>query len=119
VKKSLVALLILVAPLAGCDFSFKSMTPAVFTSPAASSAGLGSYTSSRTTIIHATATDNVGVNYVEFYVSGKIQCTIMNPPYDCPWQVPVGAGITYTFQTKAYDAQGNVGVSTPVQVTSN
>ena len=81
---------------------------------------ISSASSGRTQIIQATASDPNGVTKVEFYVNGALvpNCTITTAPYNCPWQVPVGAGIPYQLQTKAYDAQGKVGTSQIVNVTS-
>jgi hypothetical protein len=85
----------------------------------------GNFTSSsssvsqnRAVVIQATAQDSVGVTKVEFYVNQQLTCTITSSPYNCSWQVPSGAGVSYQLQTKAYDAQGKVGSSQIVNVTS-
>jgi Bacterial Ig domain len=64
-----------------------------------------------------TASDDVGVARVEFYVNGGLMCTFAASPYTCAWRVPAAAGKTYSLQAKAYDAAGNVGVSGVVSVT--
>ena len=62
----------------------------------------------RTTItITASATDNVGVNRVEFFVNGTIKCTDTTSPYSCGWQVPAALNKSYTLTAIAYDTSGN------------
>ena len=68
--------------------------------------------------ITANASDNVSVTKVEFYVGGSQTCTSAVAPYNCNWKVPAAANKSYTLQTKAYDAAGNIGTSPPVTVTS-
>jgi len=77
-----------------------------------------SVTRKSTITISATATDNIGVSKVEFYVNGSLKCTDTTDPYTCNWNVPAPAGRSYTLQAKAYDAAGNVGSSSLVTVTS-
>ena len=66
----------------------------------------------------ATASDNIGVTTVEFYVNGALQGTDPSSPYSATWKVPGAKNRTYTIQDKAYDAAGNVGVSSIVMVTA-
>ena len=66
----------------------------------------------------ATASDNVGVAQVQFFVNDNLRCTDTTPPYTCAWQVPKSWGRTYRLQAKASDAAGNVGSSSVVKVTS-
>jgi chitodextrinase len=58
--------------------------------------------------ISATASDNIGVTKVEFYIDGTLRATDTSSPYSTRWNVnksvPVGA---HTIQAKAYDAAGN------------
>jgi chitinase len=65
--------------------------------------------------LSATASDNVGVVKVEFYVNGSLQCSDAASPYTCVWRVPA-ANKSYILQAKAYDAAGNVGVSPRITV---
>jgi Bacterial Ig domain/Divergent InlB B-repeat domain len=65
--------------------------------------------------LSATASDNIGVVKVEFYVNGSLQCSDTASPYTCVWRVPA-ANKSYVLQAKAYDAAGNVGVSPRVTV---
>ena len=71
-----------------------------------------------TVTINATATDNVGVTTVAFYVNGQLTCTDATASYTCAWRVPKAAGRTYELQVTATDAQGNVGSSSLVTVTA-
>jgi hypothetical protein len=71
-----------------------------------------------TVTISATASDNVGVTRVEFYVGGQLTCSDMTSSYSCTWKVPAAPGRTYQLQAKAYDAQGNVGSSAILTVKS-
>lgn len=73
-----------------------------------------------TVTIAATANDDVGVTYVEFYVNGTLKCTDNNTQsYTCAWKIPAGArNKTYNIDAKAYDAAGNIGNATTVTVTA-
>jgi subtilisin family serine protease len=71
-----------------------------------------------TVTIAATATDNVGVLRVEFYVNGALTCTDTAPAFTCAWAVPNNPNKVYQLQSRAYDAAGNVGTSSTVTVTS-
>ena len=68
--------------------------------------------------ITASASDNVGVVKVEFYVNGVLAATDTSSPYSYIWSVPGAKNKTYQLQAKAYDAAGNVGVSNFVSVTA-
>jgi hypothetical protein len=72
------------------------------------------------TTIQVTASDNLGVTRVEFYVDGSLKCSVTVGPYTCQWQVPAAspgaATAVYRLQAKAYDALGNVGSSSIVTV---
>lgn len=50
------------------------------------------------------------ISRVEFLVDSKIVCTDTAFPYTCVWKSPA-AKKTYLAQAKAYDIQGNVGLS--------
>ncbi|MGE5141628.1 MAG: Ig-like domain-containing protein [Rudaea sp.] len=69
--------------------------------------------------IAASASDNVGVTRVEFYVGGTLTCTDTVGPYTCAWQVPGKGGAKYALTAKAYDAAGNIGTSNTVNVTAS
>lgn len=57
--------------------------------------------------ISATASDNVGVAKVEFYLNSTLLNTTVSAPYSFNWNsASVGNG-TYTITAKAYDSAGN------------
>lgn len=66
---------------------------------------------------NATATDNIGVTKVEWLRNGSLVATQTASPYTYAWNTALTANGTYTLQTRAYDAAGNVGTSAPVTVT--
>ncbi|MDQ3908415.1 MAG: Ig-like domain-containing protein, partial [Acidobacteriota bacterium] len=101
---------------AGVNVTVKdSVAPTVsITSPANNST-----VAKKTTVtISATASDNVGVTKVEFYVGGVLTCTDTTAPFTCAWPVPATPGKVYTLTAKGYDAAGNAGASASVTVTS-
>lgn len=69
--------------------------------------------------ITATASDNVGVSRVEFYKNGVLFATDTTSPYGTTWTSPAATTTAQanTFQAKAYDAAGNVGVSSQIALT--
>ncbi len=69
-----------------------------------------------TVTLAATASDDVGVTRVEFFVNGALLSTDTSSPFTGSWKVPAKPGTTYELQAKAYDAAGNVGVSAVVTV---
>jgi uncharacterized protein YkwD len=77
-----------------------------------------SVTANTTTTISASASDEVGVAKVEFYVNGSRKCSDSVAPYSCAWKVPRTPGVTYTIQARAYDFAGNTSTQA-VTVTSH
>jgi hypothetical protein len=74
-------------------------------------------TVSATTTVSASASDNVGVTKVEFYLDGALQSTDTTSPYSWSWNTTTSANGSHSLQSKAYDAAGNVGSSTSISVT--
>ena len=74
-------------------------------------------TVSGTTTVTASASDNVGVTKVEFYVDGNHAATDTTAPYSFDWNTTAVAGGTHTLSSTASDAAGNVGTSAAVTVT--
>jgi spore coat polysaccharide biosynthesis protein SpsF (cytidylyltransferase family) len=68
--------------------------------------------------IAASASDNVGVVGVQFFVTGVLTCTDTIAPYTCAWSVPKTKGNTYDLTARAFDAANNSATSTVVRVTS-
>lgn len=67
----------------------------------------------------ATASDNVGVSKVEFYVNNVLKGSDTASPYAYSWDTTSAANGSYTLTAKAYDAAGNVGQSSSVTVSVN
>jgi len=70
----------------------------------------------------ATASDNVGVHNVKFYIDGKLKCTDyvddFFSAYSCYWKIPIAQGKTYKIHAVATDAAGNKGTSQVVTLTT-
>ena len=64
--------------------------------------------------LSATASDNVGVSKVEFYVDGALKATDTASPYTASLDSTTLANGSHSLVAKAYDAAGNVGTSSTV-----
>jgi len=62
----------------------------------------------------ASASDNVGVSKVEFYVDGALKATDTSSPYSASLDSTTLADGSHSLVVKAYDAAGNVGTSSTV-----
>ena len=88
------------------------------TAPATSiTAPANGATVSGTTTVSASASDNVGVTRVEFYLDGVLKSTDTTSPYSWSWDTTASANGSHTLVSKAYDAAGNVGTSATITVT--
>ncbi|HEY8131344.1 MAG TPA: Ig-like domain-containing protein [Thermoanaerobaculia bacterium] len=76
-------------------------------------------TVSGTTTVTATASDNVGVTRVEFFLDGALQSTDTTSPYTWSWDTTTSPNGAHSLTSKAYDAAGNIGTSAAVNVTVN
>lgn len=76
-------------------------------------------TVSGTVTVNATASDNVGVTKVEFYINNTLQATDTASPYTFSWNTTTSVNGTYSIIVNAYDAAGNVGQSSAATVTVN
>ena len=74
-------------------------------------------TVSGTTSVTASASDNVGVTKVEFYLDSVLQSTSTVAPYSWSWNTTTAVNGAHTLNSKAYDAAANVGTSANVSVT--
>ncbi|HVE84233.1 MAG TPA: Ig-like domain-containing protein [Myxococcales bacterium] len=74
-------------------------------------------TVSGTVSVTASATDNVGVTSVDFYLDGVLQASDAASPYAWSWSTTGVADGAHTLSSQAHDAAGNVGVSANVAVT--
>lgn len=76
-------------------------------------------TVSGTTLVTASASDNVGVTKVEFYLDSALQSTDTTSPYSWSWDTATAVNGSHVLASKAYDAANNVGTSANVNVTVN
>jgi YD repeat-containing protein len=74
-------------------------------------------TVSGTTTISATASDNVGVASVAFYVDSVLKSTDTASPYSYSWATTSYTNGAHSIYAIAYDAAGNSKTSTTVSVT--
>lgn len=73
-------------------------------------------------LFRATATDNVGIAKVDFYINGNLTCTdttIDQYGYTCSWYFPNQRNSTSVVEAKAYDLAGNFSSSTIKVYTSS
>jgi len=68
-------------------------------------------TRSKTTTITSTATDNIKLTKLEYYINNVLKCST-TPVTSCRWSVPSARSTTYTILVKGYDAAGNIGSNT-------
>jgi hypothetical protein len=57
--------------------------------------------------VAASASDDVGVAKVAFYVNGTLTCVSPFAPYSCTWTVPPTPGVAYTITARAFDTSSN------------
>lgn len=69
------------------------------------------------TTVSATASDNVGVSKVEFYLDGVLQTTDTTSPYSWAWSPTSAQNGAHSLTAKAYDAANNSTTSAAVSVT--
>ena len=68
--------------------------------------------------ITASASDDIAVARVQFYVNNSLKCTDNSYPDSCIWSVPSGKNKVYGLQAKAYDTANNIGASSIVKITA-
>lgn len=74
-------------------------------------------TVSGTQVIAATATDNVGVSKVEFYLDDALINTDTSAPYNYTWDTRTISNGLHALSAKAFDAANNSTTSSTVNVT--
>lgn len=67
----------------------------------------------------ASASDNIGVTHVEFYVDSTLLGTVFSSPYSLSWNTLMTTDGLHKLLVKAYDAAGNIGLSSEVSVIVN
>lgn len=83
------------------------------TAPAAGS------TVSRSVTVAATASDNVGVTRVEFYLDNVLQTTDTSSPYTWTWNTTSASNTVHSILAKAYDAAANSTTASETVTVSN
>jgi hypothetical protein len=76
-------------------------------------------TVSGTVNVSATASDNVGVAKVEFYLDNSLQVTDTSSPYAWSWNTPSSINGSHTVMAKAYDGAGNTASASVTVGVSN
>ena len=79
------------------------------------SPGSGASVSGNVSVLVSSA-DNVAVTKVELYVDGVLKSTATTSPFTNRWNAKRERAGAHTLQCKAFDAAGNVGLSSPVTV---
>lgn len=74
-------------------------------------------TVSGTVNVTASASDNVGVTKIEFWLDGALRSTDTSSPYAWSWSTTTATNGSHSLVSKAYDAALNVGTSSAVSVT--
>ena len=69
--------------------------------------------------MNATASDNVGVTKVEFWLDGTLKSTDTLSPYSWSSDTLTATNGSHSLVAKAYDAANNVGTSPTVTVSVN
>ncbi|MFX0062256.1 MAG: Ig-like domain-containing protein [Candidatus Hermodarchaeota archaeon] len=69
--------------------------------------------------VTASASDNVGVDKVEFYIDGSLQATDTSPPYSYSWDTTSYSDGSHTIMAKAYDTSGNTNTDTITVTVDN
>jgi subtilisin family serine protease/PKD repeat protein len=79
----------------------------------------GGGTVTGTVSLAASASDNVGVTRVTFFVNGSPVGSDTTEPYSLNWDTTLGGNGSHSIVAKAYDGGGNVGSSAAVTVNVN
>ncbi len=95
-------------------FSIDNTAPADLTPPAVSASESGS---SGTITLSATASDNVGVSAVEFYVDSLLKGSDTTAPYSMTLDSTTLTDGSHSLTAKAFDAAGNNATSSAVSFT--
>jgi subtilisin family serine protease/PKD repeat protein len=69
--------------------------------------------------LSVSASDDVGITRVSFFLDGVFVGADTTAPYEYTWDTTRGSNGSHALMVKAYDAGGNVGSSTAVTVTVN
>ncbi|WP_224365338.1 Ig-like domain-containing protein [Hyalangium versicolor] len=94
-----------------CTGTDSTPPQAALTSPSSGTMLIGTMT------LRATASDDVGVTRVEFFLGTRLIGTTSTAPYQLTWNSANLSNGSGTLTARAYDAACNQGVSAPVDVT--
>jgi bacterial leucyl aminopeptidase len=72
-----------------------------------------------TATLTATASDNVGVQKVEFYVDSVLKGSDTTAPFSFVWDTSTVSNGSHTLSVKALDGRQNAGTGAPITVTVN
>jgi thermitase len=72
-----------------------------------------------TVSVSVSASDNVGVTKIEWYLDGALKASSATASASFSWNTTTGANGSHTLAAKAYDSAGNVGSSANVSVNVN
>src|SRR5262249_23734620 len=76
-------------------------------------------TSVGTIQVQGTASDNVGVTKVEYYLDSVLRSSSTGAAFSFPWNTAGVANGSHTITIKAYDAAGNVGSASETDTVNN
>ncbi len=77
------------------------------------------YSISKTALLTATATDNIGINRVELYDNGVLKQSIVGQPNVLPLSLTAMDNGTHSWTAKAFDTSGNFATSNAISYTMN
>ena len=100
--------------LLGTGSSVDTTPPTVAISSPSNSA-----TVSGSIAVQGTATDNVGVASIVFYVDGNLAATAYSSPFSFSWNTTSASNSSHNLTVKAYDAANNVGQSSVTVAVNN
>ncbi|MDP2905507.1 MAG: SpvB/TcaC N-terminal domain-containing protein [Candidatus Omnitrophota bacterium] len=104
-----IALVVILSAFFSLGMAPKPKPPAGDTTPpqVSISSPANNSTVSGTVNIQATATDNLGVTKVEFYVDNVLKATDTSLPYAYSWDSSTATNASHALKAKAYDAKNN------------
>ena len=95
-----------------CQETDTTLPSATILSPASGA------TVSEITTIEVYATDNVGIQKIEFYIADELKFTDTESPYEYEWNTSsYSDGVDYTLIVRAYDIAGNMTIVAPILLT--
>lgn len=121
-NNALILFVLFFVVISGCKSDSSNPTsPTDSTKPTVSiSTPTNNSTVTDSVLISVNATDNVGIEKVEFYIDGNLMNTRSAVPWQYMWIVrDLPSNSVHTILAKAYDATNNIASSTTINVTVN